>query len=222
MPADIKVEIPHVWFDLIGRVIPGAFLIVGLSAVALRSQGCRAIACRFGCHFFETKATIQVIAFVGFIAAAFTAGFLLASLGCIFDRIWDRFCPLDPKKFGPAARKLLDREFKGEKLSLVRSTALHILWIHPSALPLALLASKRDAEKQASGSFVWAAVFVYAELLLIDPHDWWRGLLGFLFIVALSFSAYCHYRKRVVETPLDGLAEIRDNPTPTSIGEDMK
>ncbi|HTW57009.1 MAG TPA: hypothetical protein VMD99_02640 [Terriglobales bacterium] len=36
MDVKLNVDVPHVWYDLIGRVIPGAFLIVGLGAECLR------------------------------------------------------------------------------------------------------------------------------------------------------------------------------------------
>ena len=217
MPADIKLEIPHVWFDIIGRVIPGAFLIVGLGA-----EGCfPGIAAEFKHYMLGTTTTISVITFLGFIAAAFTVGFLLAPLGGLLDCLWDRCCPLrlDPKKFSPASIKILKDEFQvsdedvkadqNKKISLARLTALHNLWTYPAALPIALLASKRDAEKLASGSLVGAGLLLMLFSCGIDSHERCAVRVLLLLVIAMSVCVHHHYRRRVVETSLDALAEIR-------------
>ena len=94
---------------------------------------------------------------------------------------------------------------------MARLIALHILWTHPEALPIAQLASKRDAEKQMAGSLAWASSILCLRLLYAKPRADYAVYVLWLLLptIALCLWAYSHYRLRVVQTPLEGLAEIR-------------
>jgi hypothetical protein len=218
MAADIKfnAELPHAWFDLIGRFIPGVLLVVGLGAV-----GCfPGITSVLKYYLFDGTTTVQVATLSGLIVAAFLAGFLLSPLCGFLDRIWDRCQPLtlDEKNFVLRTMKLLEGEFKvakedtkddqNRKIMRARLSALHILWAYPETMPLAALASNRDAEKLMAGSLAWASFILYAALLITVRARFSVHIL-LLLTIALSLLAYCHYRKRAVQTPLDGLAEFR-------------
>jgi hypothetical protein len=231
MTADLKVEIPHVWFDIIGRVIPGAFLIVGLGAEGYFPDSIKR------CIFDPSVPTLTLtFILLVYISAAFTAGFLLGPLGCILDCAWNKRRPLRLEEFSGDTIKLLEDEFKVSKEESIdrqnqniwraRLTAVHILWTRPTALSAAALVSKRDAEKLASSSLAWAGLVLMGGWVAvwtlscfgIGPHEPFAVRVMVLavlsVVVVMSLFAYDHYRKRVVETPLDALAEIRYKPMP--------
>jgi hypothetical protein len=189
MTADVKfnAEIPHIWFDIIARVIPGLFLIMGLGA-----DGCfPSVTDRVQYYLFCTSTVIQLAILSAFIAASFMVGFLIAPLSDLIDRFWNRLCPLDEQ---------------------TRVAGLHTLWTHPEGERIASLASKRDAEKQASGSLAWTGFVVWLGLFCTHhPYGIVRIHVLLWFVIILSLRVNYHYRKRAWETVRDGLEEIRRN-----------
>ena len=218
MEVRLNAEVPHIWYDIIGRIIPGGFLLIGLTSVFLRHQ-----ITGVACHLLQFGASVIGItaglALLILIPAAYAAGFLLGSINHILDLGWRHCWPLKLDEFSPGSKALLSRELgvvdKGNgakvdrQISRAHTAALHILWTHSEALPAASLGSKRDAEKLASGSLAWAALFTWVGALIGGEHLPLVAHAFFLIFIVLSLRARGHYRRRGPETSLDALAEVR-------------
>jgi hypothetical protein len=170
-------RVPHLWYDIIGRVIPGAFLLGGLFDASVFAGKMN----RFRCYFKPDSIVGLTVGLSVFIGLAFTAGFLLGAAAGLLEGFWSALRPfnLDQDLFKAIPKDIL-KEYGVEALSnepaddpkikcersrqIVRagSAILHILWTHPEGVAIAELTSKRDAEKLASSSLAFAALILLA------------------------------------------------------------
>jgi hypothetical protein len=186
-------QVPHVWYDIIGRVIPGAFLLGGVV---------EARRCYFATHWLrrsirhDSIAVLTIFLFV-FISFAFVVGFLLAAANPLVDYLWSRCKPFRLRQFNNATQQFLGREFgicpysesreQNEDIGKARDAILHLLWTYPAGTPVAQLTSKRDAEKLASSSFCVAGLILFAINTWCTGQCSWQiclsVLLGLAFLI---------------------------------------
>ncbi len=211
----VSQQIPQVWYDIIGRIIRGAFLIGGALALGDLSI----LICTFKKYILHGSIIGQTIGLLVLVGTAFIVGFLLSSLSSALDRIWDYLSPFKLEEFTGATGVILRAECgviedsdpsfdsiqQSRDIRRARNALLHILWTYPAALPIAQLTSKRDAEKMAAGSLAIASL----TLIVLHRHSPWGVLLFLMAIIILSLIAYDHFRKRCLETPLDVIADVR-------------
>ena len=156
----VSEKIPHFWFDVIGRIIPGVFLLAGLAEMHSKSE------LAFDLTVLVTQsATVVVVGLFLFIAAAYIAGFLLASLSFwTVEYLTDCVKPFQIKEI-PDSVKEYAKRLRGsqpENARRIRDFCGNLIWTRPEALQIAVITSKRDAETLASRSLALSALCLTA------------------------------------------------------------
>jgi hypothetical protein len=89
LPVGIGGTIPHFFFDVIGRITPGAFLLVGIYLVG--NPGTLECHMEKALGFFPKEgATAGIFFFLLFLASAYFAGFYLGAVSFCFEWLWAR------------------------------------------------------------------------------------------------------------------------------------
>lgn len=203
----VTQQVPHLWYDLIGRVVPGGFLLAGIAQGVYASP--------YGCiwsqdihRFFELGAAVTLPALA---TAAWIAGFVLAQISyylverglfALFDSHLAKVPPIPPPV----------QEFLPSYLTCDRMKfdfCFNYLWTQPRGGAIVVLASKRDAEVLASRSLAAAALMLAAldRLLSCRPgHTWIYIVYGV--VTFFSLTSYSHYQARVRQTRFDGVVSL--------------
>jgi len=106
-PERVGGLIPHFFFDLIGRIVPGAFLL--LSSYVLVDPQLELLG--------RTKDLFKDFPFLGsaavllaFVAAGYFVGLLLGAISYVIEHVWARWKPLTIgnvwSRFGSSAQEL--------------------------------------------------------------------------------------------------------------------
>ena len=222
---DATVErIPHFWFDAIGRIVPGAFLLTGLLGEYYGDQ----LVSNFKSSQFTIlkalladSAVLLLVGLFSFIVAAYLTGFLLGSLSywCV-EWVFDRFWPFNMNDVPQSIHELLKRRGKlpcgSNKRALhrqivrARNFCGNFLWTQPKALQIALLISRWDAEALASRSIALAAMGLLAWDMTFHGKRWLslsRALL--LLTLVAAITSFRHYRRRSLDTRFDAAALLQ-------------
>lgn len=215
VPKQVSGMIPHFWFDILGRIVPGGFLLVGLFSEDWHKSLTEFVH-RFAADFPLTTHTVGF--FLLFSAASFFVGHFLGVLSYYFiDRPIAFFSPIKRESVGtpdelpiPEMLKTCLKGFESEtsksaseesryqrmrKHDLVvrQSDALgHWLWIRSPELAVLI-------SRWASDSLAGRSVAVASGILLVIkwPLLSW-SIRIFLFILLLcGVSTYHYYRNKV-------------------------
>jgi hypothetical protein len=205
----IAQHIPHLWFDIIGRIIPGAFLLGGVVEATYATCGHDALKAYIG-QFSRLGLGAGVLAFT---VGAWITGFLLSQISHpLFKYGWlaVRWIKKPSTVSLPSSIvKFLPPHLKSE--SEKTDFCFHYLWTRSRGGPIVTLASKRDAEALASKSLSTGALMLV--LFNFYPFGTYRsgGVYLFYAVVALlGLRASNHYERRKIQTRLDGIVSLLD------------
>jgi len=206
----IAQRIPHSWFDAIGRIIPGAFLLGGVFDAGYSSP----LVSQFSGYLLRYSLFGPAVGLLVFATAAWITGFLLATLSYLVDCVSGCLWPFRWKDIPEPMQKVMKSQFtprlserEHQQILRARDCLLHLLWTRPEGLQIAMLASKRDAEALVSRSVAVAAVL----LVFLNKYlsGRWRGWPVFVVTAMLGLWSYSYYRRRSLETPLDAIALLK-------------
>jgi hypothetical protein len=213
-------NIPFLFYDVIGRMFPGGFLILGTILSAHRFLPLY----YFDCILKQTKASevslgvatlVTGLAVVLFAATSTFFGFVLAALsnGLVEKQIWRRFAPLTLvglKDFlGVDNIEFLKSQFQiqfgsePQDGSLNESSFLCAYYGWKISPTLGAMQGRWDSDLLAAQSFVLVSLMlillVVAELLILGCDFFlivWLAVLGF--ILCGSCLAFSYHRKKRV------------------------
>src|ERR1700733_911307 len=89
----ISSIIPHFYYDLLGRILPGAYLIVGLVGVFWNRPEQVTARCYLGGSAFAksegaSSVLLLTVGFLLFLASAYLVGFIFGSISFFIETIW--------------------------------------------------------------------------------------------------------------------------------------
>lgn len=170
LPAITEVGglIPNFWFDLIGRIVPGSYMLFGLFLIGWDVEPLK----RTWEYLGRYTTVGPPVAFLLFLLAAYFIGLLLGALG--YRSIRNRVLKgriFSPKDFPENVNTMLKRyginsdvEYNSRKVRNVRDYCSYFIWDKNPAL--AVLFSRADAEALAGSAIALASVFLFAFFLL--------------------------------------------------------
>jgi hypothetical protein len=209
--ARIAGTIPLFFYDLIGRIVPGAVLILGLLLYTRRDllgdwfDGLQKVFPK------DSSAGYEVAMLLLFFAFAYFCGVVLSSLSyMVVEWIWNRFRPLNLKTFAEhygvsngGLEKRLEAYF-GVTLrdgSLDRASALCAFYVWRKDIKLGIITARTDAELLGARSLVLVSL-----ILLLVPflHSWtdgpmqrfaWGGCLALILVSTLLTYDYLRQKR---------------------------
>lgn len=197
----VSEKIPHFWFDVIGRMVPGAFLLAGM--LEMRSTPLLGIDVT---TLLKQSGTALVIALLLSVAAAYLVGFLLGAVSYwVIEWTTDSCKPIKLENIPPRVRHFAEASLGQVDARRIRDFCGNFIWTHPEAVQIAVITSKRDAETLASRSVALAA-------LCLAATNGCRGRWGHVLVLLLIFGAAClsfgHYHRRSFDTRFDATAAL--------------
>lgn len=190
--------IPHFFYDLIGRILPGAYLIVGLLIILWQQNG---ISNSVPKYLIEPdvleKATgllilLLTVGLLLFLASAYLVGFLLGAVSYYVERLWNSWKPMtldqllgsfdfsERIKAGlkDAFRRqfLFDLEAPDSRSSfreMTETSTLCSYYVWAKNPNLGYMTSRWDAEALASRSVLVVSLALFI-IRLIQVLIWWH------------------------------------------------
>jgi hypothetical protein len=192
------VGIPHFFFDMIGRIVPGLFLIWCLLDAGFSVT----LADKFDKYLTYFPATGPATALVAYVFAAYVLGFLLSSMSYLMvDSIFLAVWPLKTEWTESIRQFLSELGWKdpancareiNRKVIEAKEIATYFIRTHPDAADISLSTSRWDAEALASRSLflVSLAAGIYAAF----RHRGWASCVYGLIAVSALLS-FAHYSR---------------------------
>lgn len=218
-PSPTGVGIPYFFYDIIGRILPGAFLIVGAIITFREHQLISWILdlAQNGIHI-ETGAATLILGLILtlFVGAAALTGSILASLAHVIDGwLWKLGHKITFENLllflnagdVPSFREHFERHFgkikPTDEAQFKGASILCSYYILGTSENLGVLAARHDAEALSSQSMVLASLILLIATLmrLCRSHEplflyWWLGVLTSVFIGA-SLTFNYHRKKKI-------------------------
>lgn len=218
-PSRTEVGIPYFFYDVIGRILPGGFLVFG---VILSWKGLKFFNDIWNevkqFHSIETGAATLVLG-VGvllFVNVSSLAGSMLASLAHeSVGKFWERRRPLNLAGLntflGAAVLPLLQEQFKSQFHSDLTDNqgnlkgasnlcTYHLLKVAPK---LGVISARHDAESLGAQSMVFSIVILIAISVLklcLNPSDtflkYWLAILA-VGLIGYGYTFSYHRRKKL-------------------------
>jgi hypothetical protein len=200
--------IPHFFFDAIGRIVPGSFLIAGWLFEGWNAPSLSSLKA----YIEKFNVSGPAVAFMVCLVASFIIGFLLGAVSFIVEKIWSWLRPWRPA----ALRKRytgIDGKFSRleetlrEKLGLAFPSgerdhqSIHELswlcayYVWGANTNLGVLTSRWDAESLASRSLFVSSLGLATYALYLSH---WGSMAFFGCCAIASFLAYNYHRKKQV------------------------
>lgn len=201
----VSEKIPHSWFDVIGRIVPGAFLLAGILEILLKPIFM--ITCtRLLNQTATVLTTVTVVGLTLYIAAAYVTGFLLAPLSfLVIEWTTDLLWPIKDECI-PTSVKDLAQAILGEvDARRIRDFCGNFIWTHPEAAQIAIITSKRDAETLASRSLAVAGLGLAVANAI---HGYWCHVFVLILIAGAGCLSFRHYRRRSFDARFDATAAL--------------
>lgn len=218
--SKLKADIPYLFYDVIGRMMPGAYFILGILICTIPFMTWAkfvGLVHRIEAHKQEGAVTVSIIGMglLFFFCAAAFFGFFLASISnqVVEQWIWGRLAPLDyrgmEKFLGSDTARSISTRFEKEfgarpgEMSLNRSSFVCAYYIWRNDVNLGQMQGRQDADLLAAQSFVLVTM-ILALLSIFDAYA--VGLrmylylwLPFLVLIGLgsALSFNYHRQKRV-------------------------
>jgi hypothetical protein len=203
--------IPHFFFDAIGRIVPGGFLIISFFV----ENGKRPIFDLLKDYLDKYSIAGPAVALVLFLIVSFTVGFLLGSISYwVVEVPWNFFVPWtlkgvrkrydgDPDKETRLEKLLIsqfgfsfptgEQEQQGEKIRQLSWLCAYFVW--GANTDLGVMTSRWDAEALAARSLLLASMCL-AVYQFLNCH--WFSFWFFVCCVIGAFSAYGFHREKQV------------------------
>jgi hypothetical protein len=156
-PSEWSGVVPHFHFDLIGRIVPGAYLLGGGYWLLTRSGACQACQGNWTSSLYAAGLLLLIAA-----AAAYAVGFVI---GPFSQYVFDRWCPLNEAKIPDYAKKAF------EGATVLDKKDLHFHDLLRSAPQLAIMCSKWDAEAFAARQLGTMTIILVIALWGLDAWD---------------------------------------------------
>jgi hypothetical protein len=230
-----KVHIPFLYYDVIGRMIPGAYLIIGelacflpfynWSKLVLFLDRTRALGMSTG---LATVVIGTALLFFGLVTVFL--GFVLSALSFVLvERVFRRRSPLNHsglvKFLGIENANSLDVRFRDQfgteptKESLTGASFLCAYYIWKTNTNLGYMQGRQDSDLIAAQSFVLVSVAlivtVLCEMIFWDRTTYLGVLLAVLVVIALgSMLAFNYHRKKRVYGRFQLFLALSDPPSP--------
>lgn len=220
--AKVPGIIPHFFFDAIGRIVPGVFLLVGLAWTRPELRDKLFSPWSTDERVSSWSGTGLVLFFLIFLIASYFLGFLLGSLSqpIVEKGVFAWLLPLDLKwlrrwmgvQQGKARVEDVYEGVFGGALAddcalLYRQSWLCAYYVWQNNQNLGLMGSRWDAEALSSGSIVLAS----AILILVTP-EWcveWIKLVVFGVILVGALFGYSYHRKKRLVGRFDLFLAVR-------------
>jgi hypothetical protein len=182
-PGRIAGTIPLFFYDLIGRIVPGAALILGLLLYVRRDLLANWLSGLQAVFPKDSTAGYAAAIILLFFSIAHFCGVILSSLShLLIEKIWKSFFPLNLRTFskhyglndGSGLESTFRRRF-GVSLaggSLDRASALCAFYVWRKDSNLGLLTARADAELLGARSLVLVCLILLAAPLF---HKWTGG-----------------------------------------------
>jgi hypothetical protein len=214
-----KLHIPFFFYDVIGRMMPGAYLMFGVILCCCPFFHWRQIVC-----FLEDSHALSMsgglaavligsgLLLFGFVSSFF--GFLLAALSnVVVEKCFWRWSPLNypglVEFLGIESASSLDKRFKRQfgseptKNSLNQSSFLCAYYIWQTATTLGEMQGRYDSDLLASQSFVFVSV---ALIVAVFIEAIWVSFSAYFIVFLIALATICvasslsfdyHRKKRV-------------------------
>lgn len=236
--SKIKTDIPFLFYDVIGRMMPGAYLIFGIAVCSFPFFTRQQFIClgrRVQAHTPESAIAVSIIGIciVFFFCASAFCGFLLASLSYLLvEKPWNRCSPLNYKGMkefmGEETAASINSRFDGrfgvklEKLdSLNRPSFICAYDIWRTDINLGQMQGRHDADLLAAQSFVLVTMVLviitgYEACVYLQPflYSW----LAILIILGLgSVLSFNYHRKKRVYGRFEMFLALNEQASPIPV-----
>ena len=196
--------IPNVWFDLIGRIVPGSYLILGLLYVARHIRAVEALRT----YMNQPSLAAPAIGLLMFTGAAYTSGFLLGHashplIDSLLARPWRvKARDIDPNVTAALSARYTNWAAGRESEALVRRARdLCSYYIWNKNPTLAVIFGRWDSEALASESICTASIALFIVYVWCYGLHW--ALVAFPTVAVLAFLGYCYHRPRAIRARFD-------------------
>jgi hypothetical protein len=236
MPARVGGVIPNFFFDAIGRIVPGTYLLVGTlwvgalpSVESLHSE-------------IRSSVTTVLLFLFCLLSIGYLAGFLLAGVSFLLEwamakrKMWS--LEMLRKRFGdsPLKETKLERVFferfgfkiiEGNENNIEACSWLCAFHVWAENPHLGSMASRWDAEALADRSLAAASLIIALEITVAAIHavphwycifwflDWYHSL-WFLLACIIAVIDYDYHRKQRVWGRFQIFASLPSNMTKTA------
>lgn len=207
--------IPNFWFDLIGRVVPGSYLIFGLFALGWDAAPANWVRK----YLAEYETVGPAVGLVLFLLAAYFAGLLLGALGHgPAQWLVLRWRQLNLNLLSASTRDMLRRRFIPCETSKIAYGSKQVrnardycsLFIWNRKPELAVLFSRWDAEALAGSSIAWTSLLLF--VICVFRKNWNSLTIVLLALIFLGGALQCwHSSRKAIDARMEMYSVIHDN-----------
>lgn len=203
-PSRVGGAIPYFFFDAIGRIVPGAYLIVGMLSAGFEPKEVI-----FLKNITMSGPTGLAASFFTLLIASYFIGFVLGPISWTLEAAWRwkwewsirkvRQWYGMPSKESPIEQRIQERfkfsisDDNNQSERILRASWLCQFYVYNASYQLGIMATRWDAESLAARNVVAASLFPFGYSL--SNLDWWRAGV-FFFIGFFVLLAYRYHRKK--------------------------
>jgi len=196
--------IPNVWFDIIGRVVPGTYLLAGLFDVLPSPPSAQVL----NSCLSEFPVVGPAVGFLLVIVLAYFAGFLLGHVSYpVVGRLLGRWSRVKLGDIHPVVREMLSQSYGAnwnagaEHGAVLRARDFCSFFIWNKNPNLAIIFSRWDAEALASQSIVLISLVL--AVMYWWTAAWYYAVPTFLVIAVIAWVGFRHHSRRAILSRFD-------------------